>query len=594
MNRPSTDAIGGHALIGDGHCAALIDRCATIDWLCLPRFDSDTCFASLLGGPEHGHWSVAPVDAVTGTARRYLPATAILETTIETASGSLVITDFMPWRGGQRMLVRRLRCVRGTMPVRVELLARFDYGRAIPGCVESGARWKLLLGPCTLWLDGGTGLARTGDGTLGGVLAIAEGEQRDFVLSCTESFDAPPLVPDAATLFDQTERFWHEWSSQYSGEGRYAEAVRRSLITLRLLTDQPTGGTIAAPTSSLPEQLGGSRNWDYRYAWLRDASFTLLAFAECGFHAEASRWREWLERCMAGHPSQLQIVYRLDGSRRLPEWTCDWLPGYAGSTPVRFGNAAVGQRQADVYGEVLKSMHACRRLGLSPDAQTWELERRLVEHLSATWQQPGHGIWEMRGEPRIFTLSRVMAWVAVDSAMHSAREFHQAAPLARWTSLAGTIRNDVLAHGFHTGRHCFTQSYGDAAVDASLLLLPLYGFIDVADPRMAGTIEVIERELMHDGLLRRYRTDDGRDGLEGGEGSFLACNFWLVQVRQLQGRLPQAQALFERLLDLSNDLGLLAEEYDAQRGLLCGNFPQAISHVALIHAARALTPDPRM
>lgn len=580
--------IEDHALIGDGRSAALVDRLGSIDWLCWPRFDGDTCFAALLGGPGDGHWRVAPAGPVRGLSRRYRPGTAILETLVATDGGTVMLTDLMPWHTTHGSVIRQVACVQGEVSLQFELLARFDYGRARPWVRRVDDRWQLIMGPIALWLDGSSELdhAPATDAVVGSI-AMRAGERQDFVLQCTSSASRPPGRLEVDSVVDRNEAFWRGWRARHAVRGPYAEQVLRSLITLKVLTDRDSGGVIAAPTSSLPECLGGQRNWDYRYGWLRDASFTLLALATSGFADEAAAWRDWLMRCIADHPAQLQIMYAIDGSRRMDEWTCDRLTGYEGATPVRFGNGAAKQLQIDVFGEVLNAFYQSRCHGLSPDSAMWELECRMIEHLADIWKQPGHGIWEMRGEPRVFTLSRVMAWVGVDRALKSAQAFDLPAPLQAWREFAHAIREDVLAHGFDAQRGSFTQTYGEPALDASLLLLPIYGFLPANDKRVVATVDAIERELSEGGLLLRYRNSDARDGLEGGEGVFIACNFWLAHVKVLQGRTQEAHKLMQRLLSCSNDLGLMAEEYDVSARRMCGNFPQTLSHVALINTVMA-------
>jgi GH15 family glucan-1,4-alpha-glucosidase len=588
MNR-----IEDYALLGDGRSAALVSREGSIDWLCWPRFDSDTCFAALLGNEGHGHWRLSP-STTAQVSRRYRPGTATLETRWETETGTVQVVDAMPWHAGRSSLVRSVRCLSGTLQLQFALRARFDYGRACPGVRRRGDRWQLIMGPIALWLEGAADVALDTDGDdLCAVLELHEGAQRHFSLQCCAATAKEPARLDAARELARNDAFWAQWQSRHTIDSPHADAVLRSLVTLKTLSERRGGGVAAAATSSLPECLGGSRNWDYRYGWLRDASFTLLAFAATGFRHEAAQWRDWLMRCIAGHPAQLQIMYGLDGRRRMDEWECDWLPGYEGSAPVRFGNGAAKQVQIDVYGEVLNALYQARRHGLSPDPETWVVECGLIEHLARVWREPGHGIWEMRGSPRIFTLSRVMAWVAVDRALRSAREFGHEAPLSRWEALASTIRQDVLDHGFDAEQGSFTQCYGHPAVDASLLLLPIYGFLPADDERICGTVRAIESHLGENSLLMRYRNPDAQDGIDGGEGSFIACSFWLAHVKLLQGKRAEAEQLVHRLLSIANDLGLFSEEYDVAAQRLCGNFPQALSHVALINTVLAMGSERR-
>lgn len=578
-----------YGLIGDGRSAALVGRNGSIDWLCWPRFDGDTCFTALLGTPGNGFWQVAPTAEATGTHRHYRPGSAILHTLFETARGTLELIDFMPWscRDG-RSVIRRAICREGRVTVRSELLAKYGYGRVSPWCTRRDARWRMVMGPVAVWLDAAPEHRLAEDGALLAEQTLAAGDVCDFVLHCAPSWcDAVPSI-EVGEALDSTAAFWDRWSSQHAFRGPFAEQALRSLITLKMLTDRDTGGVVAAPTSSLPEQLGGGRNWDYRYGWLRDASFTLTAFAASGFGDDAARWRDWIVRCIAGDPAQLQIMYAIDGSRRLDEWECEWLTGYQGARPVRFGNAAAGQLQIDVFGEVIHALYQARQHGLHPEREIWDVECRLVEHLARIWERPGHGIWEMRGDPRVFTLSRAMAWVGVDRALRSACEFDLPAPIEKWTRLARTIHEDVLAHGVHPDRGCFTQVYGESALDASLLLLPIYGFLPANDPRVVATVDAVEQDLGERGYLMRYRADGASDGQSGGEGSFLACNFWLAHVKVLQGKTGEARDLIERFLACGNDLGLLSEEYDTEARRQCGNVPQALSHVALLNAVMAL------
>jgi GH15 family glucan-1,4-alpha-glucosidase len=586
--------IEDHALLGDGRSAALVGLDGSVDWLCWPAFDSDTCFAALLGTSDAGRWRIAPDVPVESIRRRYRDGTMTLETELATEQGRSLLVELMPWETEGGSLIRRVECLDGEMKLRFELQPRFDYGRSRPGIRRVDRLWQLMMGPVVLWLQGAHDLDMNDAGdALCGTFTLRAGECRDFALHVAPAYDPEPRCFDVAAEIRRSDAFWKRWSARHAVDGRYAEAMLRSLLTLKALTDRVTGGMVAAPTSSLPECPGGGRNWDYRYSWLRDASFTLLAFAQTGFRDEASAWRDWLMRCIAGHPSQLQIMYALDGHRRIDEWECPWLPGYADSSPVRFGNGAAKQVQIDVYGEVINALYEARRHGLPPERDVWAMECGLVEHLAKTWREPGHGIWEMRGSQRVFTLSRVMAWVALDRAARSAEEFGHDAPVDEWRRLAQTVRRDVLEHGFDAGLGTFTQCYGNRTLDASLLLLPIYGFLPADDPRMAATVDAIERQLSDGGLLKRYRVEEAGDGMEDEEGAFLACSFWLAHVRHLQGRREEARELLERLLDLRNDVGLLAEEYDVPAGRQCGNFPQALSHVALVNTVLAMDADGR-
>lgn len=581
--------IEDYALLGDGRSAALVDRHGSVDWLCWPTFDGDTCFAALLGDAHHGCWHITPREPVIRAVRRYLDDSLILETTLVTASGTVTLTDWMVWGAAQPTLARRVRCDGAPVSVECQLIVRFDYGRAVPWSKRDGKRVQLIAGPYTVWLDSSAELSCDGN-DVRTTFHMQPDEQREFSLTCSDSSGPAPAVPDLNAALHSTAAFWTAWSSRSAATGPYADAIQRSLITLKALSSLKTGGVVAAPTSSLPERIGGQRNWDYRFCWLRDASFTLKALLAGGYHEEAARWRDWLVRAIGGDPAQLQIMYTLEGARRVDEWECPWLPGYERSAPVRFGNAAVGQMQLDIYGEVLNALYISRCAGLPPDADAWSLETRLIEHLENVWREPDDGIWEVRSGRKPFTLSKVMAWVAVDRALRSARDFGMPAPIDKWQRLAERVRKDVLEHGFNRNLNSFTQTYGGDQLDASLLLIPLTGFLPANDPRVSGTVQAIENGLMKDGLVLRYRTEAVSDGLEHGEGAFLACGFWLAHVQHLQGREKEARDLFERLLDLRNDVGLLAEEYDLVQKRQCGNFPQAFSHVALVNAGVAMSP----
>ncbi|KAF1028551.1 MAG: Trehalase [Burkholderia plantarii] len=544
--------IEDYALVGDGHTAALISRDGSVDWLCWPRFDSGACFAALLGTPEHGRWHLAPAPGanVIASTRRYRGETLILETDYECETGAVTVVDFMPPGNGWSELVRIVIGKRGHVPMQMELVLRFDYGFSIPWVTQlpREAGVKAIAGPDTVVL-------RT----------------------------SVPLSPLA-----RTENHWLEWSSRCPVQGRYAAAVRRSLITLKALAYEPTGGIVAAPTTSLPEHIGGTRNWDYRCCWLRDATITLLALMRGGYYDEARAWRTWLGRVMAGSPEQIQIMYGIAGERRLPEMELDWLPGYQDSRPVRIGNNAASQLQLDVFGEVMAALHLARVGGLQADDTVWSVQCALLTHLDKIWQEPDEGIWETRGGRKHFTFSKIMAWVAFDRAIKSAEQFRLPAPLEHWRTLRDTIHAEVCEKAWHEGKSAFTQSYGSDKLDASVLMLPLVGFLPPSDPRVAGTVAAIERELLHDGLVLRYRTTDFDDGLPPGEGTFLACSFWLVDNYAALGRIDDAHRLFRRLLSLANDLGLLAEEYDPIEKRQVGDFPQAFSHVALVHTAMNL------
>ncbi|BAX58317.1 glycoside hydrolase family 15 protein [Burkholderia stabilis] len=583
--------IEDYALVGDGHTAALIAKDGSVDWLCWPRFDSGACFAALVGTPEHGRWLLAPAAgaAITHTTRRYRGDTLILETDYESADGAVTVIDFMPPGNGWSELVRIVVGRQGTMKMRMELVLRFDYGFSIPWVTQLTREdgMKAIAGPDTVVLRTPVPLTGKNLHTLAEFTVSAD-ERVPFSLSYAASHLRLPPARDPLSMLARTENYWLEWSGRCQVQGRYAAAVRRSLITLKALAYEPTGGIVAAPTTSLPEKIGGNRNWDYRYCWLRDATITLLALMRGGHYDEARAWRTWLGRVMAGSPEQIQIMYGIAGERRLPEMELDWLPGYQDSKPVRIGNGAANQLQLDVFGEVMAALHLARVGGLQADDTVWSVQCALLDHLEKIWREPDEGIWETRGGRRHFTFSKVMAWVAFDRAIKSAEMFRLPGSLDRWRALREQIHADVCDNAWHEGKQAFAQSYGSDELDASVLLMPLLGFLPPEDPRIVGTVDAIERELLHDGLVMRYRTTDYDDGLPPGEGTFLACSFWLVDNYALLGRIDDAHRLFSRLLSLSNDLGLLAEEYDPVAGRLVGNFPQAFSHVALVHTAMNL------
>jgi GH15 family glucan-1,4-alpha-glucosidase len=578
--------IEDYALIGDCETAALVGRDCSIDWLCWPRFDSGACFAALLGTPEHGRWKLAPQDPGARITRRYRPRTLILETRFETAAGVVTLVDFMPPRGTASDVVRRVLCESGRVAMAMELVIRFDYGANVPWVSRTqDGSLRAIAGPDMVVLRTDAPL-RGEDLRTVSEFELAEGETLSFVLTYAASFGPLPAPIDPAQAEADTEVFWGKWIGRCHYRGRWSEAVDRSLITLKALTYRPTGGIAAAPTTSLPEKIGGERNWDYRFCWLRDATLTLLAMMNAGYHEEAVAWRGWLLRAAAGSPDQIQIMYGLGGERRLSEWEVQWLPGYGGSRPVRIGNAAHGQLQLDVFGEVMDALHQARQGNLGERRMDWPLQRALVARLEQIWTEPDEGIWEVRGGRRQFTYSKVMAWVAVDRAIKSAEQFGLSGPVEQWRALRDTMHAEICRNGYDAARGSFVQSYGSQALDASLLLLPLVGFLPPDDPRIRGTVAAVERELVRDGLVLRYDTAaDGGDGLPPGEGVFLACSFWLADSMLQQGREPEARALFERLLALRNDVGLLAEEYDPKAGRLVGNFPQAFSHVGLLATA---------
>jgi GH15 family glucan-1,4-alpha-glucosidase len=579
-----------YALIGDTYSAALVSTQGSIDWLCWPRFDSDACFAALLGDERHGRWCIAPTLPVLSVRRRYVPGTLVLETDFETATGAVRVTDFMPPRNDAPDIVRIVRGLRGHVPLRMEVSLRFGYGDRTPWLRSTSCSVSAKAGPDATLLR--TRLpVRIEDGCVYSDFSVAEHEQIPIILTWFPSHEQPPLSAEAFTALEETCSWWREWTERCAYQGPWREQVLRSLITLKALTYSPTGGIVAAPTASLPEHPGGTRNWDYRYCWLRDATLTLLTLLEAGYTEEAIAWRDWLLRAVAGEPNELQIMYGVGGERRLVEIELPWLPGYAGSRPVRIGNAAVSQLQLDVFGEVMDCLHQARRAGVSSDEEVWDLQRHLLHFIESSWELPDEGLWEVRGGRRHFTHSKVMAWVAVDRAIKSAEHFGLEGPLEQWRALRARIHAQVCEQGFDSGRNSFVQAYGSRELDASLLMIPLVGFLPAEDPRVRGTVEAIQRELCHDGLVHRYDTHTTEDGLPPGEGAFLACSFWLADNLALQGRAAEARALFERLLGLCNDVGLLAEQYDVRRRQLVGNFPQAFSHLALITSAQNLSRE---
>jgi len=582
--------IEDYGLIGDLQTAALVSRHGCIDWLCLPRFDSGACFAALLGDEENGLWSLAPAGEITEATRRYRDDTLILETELSCSEGTVRLIDFMPPRGEAPDVVRIVEGVQGSVPMRMDLTIRFDYGSIVPWVRRREGGLLAVAGPDALFLATPVDLFGRGFHTVA-EFEVAEGERVPFVLTWYPSNRTPPGHTDAEEAFRDTESFWREWVTACTHTGRFREPLVRSLITLKALTYAPTGGIVAAPTTSLPESLGGVRNWDYRYCWLRDATLTLLALVRAGYDDEARAWRDWLLRAIAGRPDEVQIMYGIAGERRLTELEVDWLEGYEASSPVRVGNAASGQRQLDVYGEVLDALYHARASGLERSGDTWALVRKLLEWLEDGWREPDEGIWEVRGPRRHFTHSKVMSWVAFDRAVRSAAEHGADGPVERWRELRDEIHEEVCRKGFDERLGAFTQSFGSDRLDASLLLMPLVGFLPVDDPRVASTVAAIERHLARDGLLARYRLDEestGVDGLPPGEGAFLPCSFWLVEVMVIQGRHAEAEALFDRLLGFRNDLGLLSEEYDVDARRLVGNFPQAFTHLTLVDAALTL------
>lgn len=585
--------IEDYALIGDLQAAALVGRDGSIDWLCLPRFDSGACFAALLGTREHGRWQIAPAAPVRRVSRRYRRDTLVLETEIETDAGTVRLVDSMPPRGRAPDVVRVVEGVRGRVPVRMELVIRFDYGSIVPWVRSIDGALHAVAGPDAIVLR--TPVPTRGEGmTTVADFEVGEGQSVPFVLTWYPSYQPPPRALDGAEETAATERWWRDWSSRCTYRGRFRDAVMGSLIVLKALTYEPTGGIVAAPTTSLPEWLGGVRNWDYRYCWLRDATLTLSALLLGGFREEAHAFRDWLLRAAAGDPSKLQVIYGIAGERRLTEHTVPWLPGYRGSAPVRVGNDAHAQVQLDVYGEVMDSIHRAYVSGAAPEEHTWSLQRALLGFLESSWRGAGSGLWEMRAAPRHFTYAKVMSWVAFDRAVKMVEHMGLRGPADRWRRLRDEIHAEVCARGFDARRDTFVQAYGGRELDASALRIPLVGFLPADDPRVVGTVRAVEQELVRDGLVLRYSSsgEGPVDGLPGPEGAFLACSFWLASCYARMGRAGEAERLFERLLALRNDVGLLSEEYDPAARRQLGNFPQAFSHLALIETAFNLDPDP--
>ena len=584
----TTTRIEDYALIGDCETAALVSRGGSLDWLCWPRFDSGACCAALLGKPANGHWLVAPRRTAT-IKRRYRTDTLILETEFTTETGAATLIDFMPMRERDSHVVRLVVGRHGTVAMRTELVLRFDYGLLVPWAtrLEDG-RLSFIAGPDRVILSSQVPL-RGEHLTTAGEFEVRAGERVSFVLSYCPSYHSLPAPIDADAALRATTRFWHRWIRESSGAGEYTDAVRRSLITLKALIYRPTGGSLAAATTSLPEAIGGVRNWDYRYCWLRDATFTLQAMMNGGLYSEAQQWRQWLLRAVGGDPDRMQIMYGIAGERLLPEWKIPWLGGYERSAPVRIGNAASEQLQLDVYGELMDVLHQSRHGRLADHDTGWQLQIALADHLAKVWDRPDRGIWEVRDRARHFTFSKVMAWVAFDRTIRSAEQFGLEAPLRRWRSLRRRIHAETCRRGFDRSRGIFVRSYGSKQLDASLLLLPIVGFLRPQDPRVRATVEAIERHLTKDGLVRRYDTRVSGDGLPGREGVFLPCSFWLADNWVLLNRRKEARQLFERLLALRNDVGLLSEEYDPHHARLLGNFPQSFSHIALINTAYNLT-----
>ncbi len=586
-----TPRIEDHALIGDLETAALVTLDGTIDWLCLPRFDSDACMAALLGRPGHGCWRLGPVAEVREARRSYRDHTLVLETELVTDRGTLRLVDCMPVRAGAPRVVRVVECTRGEVDVESRMAARFGYGEHRPWARSEDDHVEVVVAPnaLSLWserpvaIDAGDAVSR---------FVLHAGESVAFTLAWHAAHESAPEPGDPRAAIASTETWWREWTARCTYTGPWRDQVVRSLVTLKALTYAPTGGIVAAPTTSLPEYLGGVRNWDYRYCWLRDTSLTLGALLDAGFEDEAEAFAHWLERAGRGEPSQLQIMYGVAGERRLTELELGWLPGYEGSVPVRIGNAASEQLQLDVYGELVECFHQARVHGVELGPDVWSFEKELVEHLETVWEQPDRGIWEVRGDPQLFTFSKIMVWVAFDRMVKDAEQYSLDGPTDHWRKLRDRIHADVCNRGFHPDRGAFTQVYGKPGLDAALLVIPQLGFLPASDPRVAGTLRAIQRELRRDGLVHRYDTRVFADGLPAGEGVFLPCSFWLADALSLAGQEAEATRYFERLLALCNDVGLLAEQYDPDGHRQLGNFPQAFTHVALVRTAIRLGTAP--
>jgi GH15 family glucan-1,4-alpha-glucosidase len=581
--------IEDYALIGNMRTAALVGKNGSIDWLCTPRFDSGACFAALLGTVDNGRWSISPKAERYRARRHYRGQTLILETEFETETGAATLIDFMPVaeRQNQLDLARIVTGTRGSIEMELELIIRFDYGHIVPWVRRRHYGLSAIAGPDAIAMRIPVPF-QSRDFRTRAVFNVKQGQSLPFVMTWYPSNEPPPRAKRPPKMLSSTESWWNQWSLKCNTSGEWMDQVRRSLITLKALTYAPTGGIVAAPSTSLPEMLGGQRNWDYRFCWLRDATFTLYALLICGYKEEAGAWREWLLRAVAGQPQELQIMYGLSGERRLWEAEVSWLDGFEHSRPVRLGNAAHEQLQLDVYGEVMDTLYAARKSGFAHDDEAWAVQRALMEFLESAWDQPDNGIWEVRGQRRHFTHSKVMAWVAADRAVRMIERFDVDGPVEKWRALRDHIHDDVCRNGFDPARNAFVQYYGSKELDAANLMIPLVGFLPATDPRVIGTVEAIQRELMIDGLVRRYSTQPSVDGLPVGEGAFLPCTFWLADNLALSGRYEQARAMFVRLLETCNDVGLLSEEYDPGTRRQLGNFPQALSHVSLINTAHNL------
>jgi GH15 family glucan-1,4-alpha-glucosidase len=581
--------IEGYALVGDTHTAALVGRDGSLDWLCVPRFDSAAVFAALLGAPEHGRWLIAPAGGGPATRRYYLPRTMVLAQEWDTPRGSVRVTDFMPPRHHRPRVYRRVEGLSGRVDMALDLAIRFEYGSQVPWVVRAEGGIRAVAGPDAIEVASPVRLV--GEHMRHGAkFEVAEGDKLDFRLTWSPSYEEMGRDIACEDALAETLAYWEGWAaSLFPVHGEWEELVQRSLLVLKALAYAPTGGIVAAPTTSLPEAIGGERNWDYRYCWVRDATLTIDGLVQAGAREEAEAWLLWLLRAAAGDPSQLQVMYGVAGERRLPEVELDWLPGYEGSRPVRVGNAASRQFQLDVYGELMEAVDMARSHGIKPPRRIWDLQLVLLEFVEAHWEEPDQGIWELRGPPQHLVYSKVMAWVAMDRGVKAIERDGLCGPLERWKSVRDEIHAQVCAKGFSEELGSFTQAYGSNELDASLLMLPLVGFLPAHDPRVVGTVEAVKRELMVDGFVARYRAASGLDGLSGPEGTFLPCTFWLVSCLSLLGRLGEARELLSRAVSVANDLGLFAEEYDTSRRRMVGNFPQAFTHVAFMNAARHLT-----
>jgi GH15 family glucan-1,4-alpha-glucosidase len=592
--------IEDYAIIGDAQTVALVNRQGSIDWLCLPRFDSPACFAKLLGDDENGEWRIAPVGAETCSSRRYVGESLILETVWDLEGGSVRVVDYMPPRDRAPDVVRIVEGVSGRVEMRSVLRLRFDYGQMIPWVRRVEGQLVGIAGPDAVYLRSDVDVLHRGEGFSSVAdFSVEAGQRVSFVLTWHPSYEPPPTPVDPDRSLASTRAFWDEWCDRCNTEGEYADAVIRSLLTLKALTYQPTGGLVAAATTSLPEEIGGVRNWDYRFCWLRDATLTLESMMHSGFTHEAVAWADWLLRAIAGEPRDLQIMYGLAGERRLTEYTADWLPGYEGSAPVRIGNAAAAQLQLDVYGEVMGALALARRMEIPGSMDSWPLQKALTEHLETIWKEPDEGLWEVRGARQQFTHSKVLSWVAFDRAAAGVERFGLPGNGRRWRAIADEIRREVFEQGYDDERGAFVQAFGSKALDASVLVMPRVGFLRGDDPRFVSTVHRIREELSEDGFVRRYQTQENSggenvDGLPGREGAFLACSFWMADAEHYIGEHDRARERFERLLDLRNDLGLLAEEYDPVADRQLGNFPQAFSHLGLVNTAYLLTGHPTL